>query len=578
MQKLITLGLHAVFRPSFITETLAVIGMKGSGKTHTAMVIAEQCHAVGAQIVTLDPVGNHWSLRLDRNGKDQGLPIPVFGGAHGDIPLDVNAGAFVARTLVENHWSAVIDVSRFRKGQRKKFATDFAEELFELKKANTSPLHLILEEARLFVPQQREDAQDPRMLGVFEDIVRIGRNYGIGVTLVDQRPASVNKNVFSQCSMIVAHRLVGNIERRTVADWVKEKDVEEGFEDLEDLRRLKAGECFIWDPASEVRDEFSRIQVNPRQTYDASATPTMGSKKASSPKPLDSTTLAELTKAMAEMVDKVNESDPSALKRKVMMLEGKVARLDQQLANADREIVAAVAAAKPEVVEIPLLSEKDARFLREACAALASDVKDLNGAIDKLAATVEKAGTRPLPSIETLHRARAIAAPVELAPRLAKLDGVISPKQLAMLAAVNMRRPHGATKKEISILSCIPESGHFNNLLYALTGQNLLEKSDGSHYVLATEGQRLLADSDFRPETDIVAGWNRYFTEKEPEKSRLIFMTIANASAPLSKAEISAATGIPESGHFNNLLYAVTGKGVIQKSSDHRYSLVPEFG
>lgn len=68
-----------------VTEAIGFIGRRGSGKSYAAQKLAEEFHRAKAQFVALDPVGNWWGLRLAANGKDPGLPIPVFGGLQGDI-------------------------------------------------------------------------------------------------------------------------------------------------------------------------------------------------------------------------------------------------------------------------------------------------------------------------------------------------------------------------------------------------------------------------------------------------------------------------------------------------------------
>lgn len=72
-----------------VSRTLGIIAQKGSGKTYTAMLLAEQMLAAKQQIVCLDPTGVWWGPRSSRDGKSAGLPILVMGGEHGDIPLDL---------------------------------------------------------------------------------------------------------------------------------------------------------------------------------------------------------------------------------------------------------------------------------------------------------------------------------------------------------------------------------------------------------------------------------------------------------------------------------------------------------
>lgn len=71
-----------------VTEALAFLGRRGSGKTYAAQKLAEEMHRHQAQFIALDPVGIWYGLRLAADGKHPGLPVPVLGGLHGDIPLE----------------------------------------------------------------------------------------------------------------------------------------------------------------------------------------------------------------------------------------------------------------------------------------------------------------------------------------------------------------------------------------------------------------------------------------------------------------------------------------------------------
>lgn len=71
----------------FVTSTSAILAQKGSGKSYTASVEAEELLAAGQQVVVLDPTGAWWGLRAGADGVSAGFPIAVLGGDHGDIPL-----------------------------------------------------------------------------------------------------------------------------------------------------------------------------------------------------------------------------------------------------------------------------------------------------------------------------------------------------------------------------------------------------------------------------------------------------------------------------------------------------------
>ena len=69
-----------------VTQTFGILAVRGSGKSNTAAVMAEEMFDAGLPFVVIDPVGSWFGLRSSSDGKAPGLPIPIFGGKHGDLP------------------------------------------------------------------------------------------------------------------------------------------------------------------------------------------------------------------------------------------------------------------------------------------------------------------------------------------------------------------------------------------------------------------------------------------------------------------------------------------------------------
>lgn len=137
--------------PDLTTETLGIIGKRGSGKSHTGTLIVEELLELESQVVVIDPTGGWWGLRAGADGKKAGgYPIPIFGGLHGDMPLEEKAGALLAEYLVENRLSAVIDLSGFSKSAMRRFVRDFAEHFYLLKRKKSDPVHIVIDECDLF--------------------------------------------------------------------------------------------------------------------------------------------------------------------------------------------------------------------------------------------------------------------------------------------------------------------------------------------------------------------------------------------------------------------------------------------
>lgn len=305
-----------------IAQKYAFVGRSGSGKSYAAMRLAELMLDVGAQVVALDWVGIWWSLRLARDGRGPGFPhVYIFGGESADVPLEPTAGKLLADLVVDRRISAVFDLMHFRKADRTRFATAFAEQLFHRKKTSRSPIHLFLEEAQAYLPQFVK-GEDARMVGVFEDIGKVGRNYGIGNSIITQRPQAVNKDVLNQAEVLLAFQTSGPQERKALQGWIAENASVSETKLTDELPSLRTGECWVWSP-SWLRS-LAKHQISRRITYDASSTPTQAAGKLVAPKALSPSELENLGTEIASTLERQRENDPSALKQRIADLERQV--------------------------------------------------------------------------------------------------------------------------------------------------------------------------------------------------------------------------------------------------------------
>ncbi len=324
-------GSQIVLPPSAVTEVFAMMGKRGSGKTYGAGVLAENFLASDAQIVVLDPVGNWWGLRLAEDGKSEGYPIPVLGGDHGDLDLVPEAGAVVADMIVDTGTSVVLDISQMTIGQRRRFVTDWAERFFHRKAQHRTPVHVFIEEAHVLLPQKCM-AGEERMLGAMQALPRRGRNYGIGVTIIDQRPQSVSKDSINQAECLFVYQLVGKLERKAILEWAEEQDLAGKVKaELGALSQLEKGHCLLWSPSWLKR--LGRVKIARKATYDASRTPEIGDRTRIDDRlnqqtvPLARVDLASLQAAMAAVVAKAKGEDPRILRSRIADLETEVHNL-----------------------------------------------------------------------------------------------------------------------------------------------------------------------------------------------------------------------------------------------------------
>lgn len=299
-----------------LTQKLGWIGTSGGGKTYAAMKLAECFWDAKAQFIVLDPVGVWYGLRLAKGGKKPSdINIPVLGGLHGDIPLEATSGALIADLVVDKHISAILDVSQFESDADKaRFATAFADRFFFRKKASPSAVHLFIEECQEFVPQNPQ-REENRMLHAFTRMQKIGRNFGIGTSLITQRPQEVSKRALNLAGTLFVFRTTGSHERKAIEIWMQDKSIE-SKEILADMPKFDTGVPYVWSP--EWLKISRKVHIAEKRTFDASATPEVGARAVRRElAPID---LERIKTDMAATIEKAKADDPKLLRAEIARL------------------------------------------------------------------------------------------------------------------------------------------------------------------------------------------------------------------------------------------------------------------
>src|SRR3990167_9369146 len=200
------------------TKTFAILAKRGAGKTYTGAVMAEEFFDNNIPFVVFDPIDIWWGLRFDKDGKDKGLPIVVFGLEHADIKIDREMGRKIAQAVVKHNLSCIISTFGMPKTSQRHLISEFAEEILNI---NNSPRHIFIEEAHEFVPQRVFGAMG-KVFNSVSNLVVMGRNRGLGVTLINQRAATINKDVLTQIDTLLAFRNIAPQDRKALREWVEQ--------------------------------------------------------------------------------------------------------------------------------------------------------------------------------------------------------------------------------------------------------------------------------------------------------------------------------------------------------------------
>lgn len=565
MRKGLKISKNLVLPLDAVTQTFGILAVRGAGKSNAAVVMAEEMFAAGNHWVAIDPKGDWWGLRSNSDGKGAGLPIVIFGGRKGDVPLEATSGKLIADLVVDRAITCVLDVSEFTEGEKVRFLNDFADTLFRRKTAEQDPTHLFLEEADDYIPQSTKGRGGERsnlmahLVYVFERLVKQGRARGLGATVITQRSAVVAKNVLSQVETLIALRTTSPHDRNAIADWVSYHG--ERADIIKTLPELQNGEAWIWSP-NWLR-KVERFRFRQRKTFDSGATPKMGKAKRA-PATLADVNLGEIKAQMAATIERARAEDPRELRKEIVALK---MELKKQPAPA---------APKVKTVEVPVLKEPQIKALgkfvtriQDACQGLTDIAKEISAGL----ALISKANHVE----DKLLQAKGFAPKFSAAGPIYRLNtstsvsvenGPLSGperKLLSVLAQFESR-----SVKQLALLAGYAvNGGAFRNPLGALRTKGFVRQGDP--VVITDAGREVLGSFDPLPRgLDLIQYWMDHLSGPEGKILKAVINAHPNA---ITIEELAHVTGYAlNGGAFRNplgrlrTLELVEGRGEIRAS------------
>jgi hypothetical protein len=532
-----------------LDDRLAFVGTAGSGKTYNAGSGVELLLERAARVVVADPLGVWWGLRLKADGKAPSpFNVVIFGGPHGDIAINEQAGALIGETVAGMAESCIVDLSQIgTKAGERRFMLAFLTALY--RKTAGEPLHLVIDEADMFAPQRLmdKDGDAARLLGMMETIVRRGRVKGFIPWLITQRPAVLSKDVLSQADGMVAFKLTASQDRSAIGAWIEgQADQQQGKAILAALPAMQRGQGVVWVPGRSILETATFPE---KKTFDSSRTPKRGeTKRTATLKPID---LGALKDRLSTIESETKANDPKALK-------AEVARLTRELAAK----APTAPLIDPHAVETAYqrgLVEGLNRGENRAKAALSAVHDRLSDALAIAGASLESLDS-PAPAPEARRQAATppVRAARAAAPPLPKANGQFTGPQHRVLRSLSMWKAlgHEAPSREMVAASSgySPSSGGFNNLLGGLATSGAIGKPKPGHLSLLIDVDAMDAGAG----RDMLLG---YLTN--PQR-RLI--DALNGAGDLSRDDLGHRTGYSSSsGGFNNLIGSLSTLGLITK-------------
>ncbi|WP_298165003.1 DUF87 domain-containing protein [Novosphingobium sp.] len=522
-----------------ITMHMAIVGASGSGKTVTAKGYAEALLTDRRHVCIIDPTGAWWGLRSNAAGDGPGFDIPIFGGAHGDVPIAVDQGEAIG-AIIADGVSAVVDVSGLRTGsEQRRFVRDL---LRRLRAKSDGNFHLIVDEADEFAAQKPRDDFGYEAGEELIWMAKRGRLAGFVLMLITQRPASIDKEVLTQAQTLVVHQLVAPVDQKPVLDYLRDNASTHEFRAVKTtLASLERGKRYVYSP----RLAMFALGMSPAlTTFDSSRTPAPG-ELATQPKMLAQIDLGVIRAALAP-VRPASAADSKLAYEAGAAGGGLLVEKDRQIADLIRANAECAMVISDQLDQIFQMSE-----WAEKIVALAKEVP---------ASGQRKAGEETAGQTEG-HQAMMSATPRAKPQRQRKQPQEVTAGETA--TALN-----ASARKMLDMLDQISPARVPWGSLAAMVGNKARGGSFNAARKAMRESGRIIEDGDTVRSAWLAttglrrdkafALWSDVLSNPAPR-----MMIALKEEGPLTRAALAASLGVvPRGGNFNNGVAQLLRNGV----------------
>lgn len=246
----------------------AILAASGFGKSYLAGVLTEEILENGGQVVIIDPEGENHTLA-------ERYPILLVGGDKQLVNLDLGTAERgdinrVMETVLDTGVSVIFDLSERTPARQRELFTMVGSSLLSAmdRLEKRRPIKLIVEEARIFAPQSRAglpSVDGETCLSVFENIATRGRKRGINMLLATQRPASISKDILSQCNRWWFGGMQSTQDCNALKPYLEEAGVT-----ADDIKTLPKGEGWFYYHAN---GQTHKIKTRKRKCKHGGSTP-----------------------------------------------------------------------------------------------------------------------------------------------------------------------------------------------------------------------------------------------------------------------------------------------------------------
>lgn len=245
-----------------IGERDAILASSGMGKSYLAGVIAEETLEAGSLLCVIDPEGEYFTL-------SQRYPVLVVGGENGMVPFLEDAIDLYVQMMLDAHLSIVFDLSDYVDIEQQVLYAQIADSLFTLETKYRKKVRLIIEEAQIYAPQRMASSASPGKkqkldpVYVSQKLAKRGRKRAINTLWATQRPASLNKDILTQCNRFWFGGIAAEQDYKAIRPFLNEAGIS-----FQQIKSLKPGEFFFYS-----KGQTKHLKVRKRFCQHAGATP-----------------------------------------------------------------------------------------------------------------------------------------------------------------------------------------------------------------------------------------------------------------------------------------------------------------
>ncbi len=225
--KLLNTKVDVCIDPQGLLQHLAIMGKTGLGKTYTGEVLLEQLLLKGYTSIIVDPHDDFLVL----------AEVPEFEGKVKIFRMKRELPTL--SDLYHEGCCTIIPMKDFDdEDWRERVMHYLTTLLFDnVKAGNINPFFFVIDESHILAPQDHKNFCKESIIKA----VKEGRKFGMGVILLTQRPASLDKNALSQCGTQIILKVTNDNDIKSISRSVEGMTVE----DKKMIQKLDTGEALV---------------------------------------------------------------------------------------------------------------------------------------------------------------------------------------------------------------------------------------------------------------------------------------------------------------------------------------------